>query len=77
MLGADALADKNLFLQGSFKDLGLDGSEGSEDTPAGTHPPKLLTCDTVEEKKILNHTCVLSPIVTQGLPSSALSKTVA
>lgn len=64
MLGADALADKNLFVQGSFSDLGIDGSD--KDAPAGTNPPKLLSCDTVEERKILNNTCVLSPIVTQG-----------
>ena len=59
MLGADALADKNLFVQGSFNDLGLDGSDK-------TDAPKLLSCDTVEEVKIKNNTCVLAPIVTQG-----------
>ena len=66
MLGADALADKNLFVQGSFGDLGLDGSDGAKDAPEGSNPPKLLSCDTVEERKILNNTCVLAPIVTQG-----------
>jgi len=64
MLGADALADKNLFLQGSFQDLGL---EDSKDIPEGARsPPKLLSCDAVEERKILNSTCVLAPIVTEG-----------
>lgn len=63
MLGADALADKNLFVQGSFKDLGIDGSEGA---PADGQPPALLSCDTVAETQIKNHTCVLAPIVTQG-----------
>lgn len=65
MLGADALADKNLFVQGSFEDLGLDGSAPS-DAPEGTNPPQLLSCDSVAETKILNNTCVLAPIVTQG-----------
>lgn len=59
MLGADALADKNLFIQGSFDDLGLDGSEK-------TQTPQLLSCDSVEETKIRNNTCVLAPIVTEG-----------
>ena len=64
MLGADALTDKNLFLQGAFQDLGIDGSS---DSPEGVRsPPKLLSCDAVEERKILNSTCVLSPIVTEG-----------
>lgn len=65
MLGADALADKNLFVQGSFQDLNLeDGtSEGATD---GQKPPHLLSCDSVAETQIKNHTCVLAPIVTQG-----------
>jgi hypothetical protein len=59
MLGADALADKNLFIQGTFNDLGLDGSDK-------TDTPTLLSCDSVQETTIKNHTCVLAPIVTQG-----------
>lgn len=65
MLGADALADKNLFLQGSFNDLGLDGSEPADGANA-KKAPTLLSCDSVEETKIRNSTCVLAPIVTQG-----------
>jgi len=53
MLGADALADKNLFLDGAFDDV--------------TKPQtKLLACDEVEPVTIKNQTCVLSPEVTQG-----------
>lgn len=63
MLGADALADKNLFLQGAFEDLGLDGSNNNADKQGA---PTLLSCDTVEETQIKNHTCVLAPTVTQG-----------
>jgi len=53
MLGADALADKNLFLEGAF-----------DDNKKSTGP--LLSCEQVVETKIKNNTCVLAPEVTQG-----------
>ena len=46
MLGADALADKNLFLEGAFDD------NNKADV-------KLLSCEGVAETKIKNNTCVL------------------
>ena len=47
MLGADALADKNLFLEGAFDD--------NERKSAGP----LLSCEQVVDTKIKNNTCVL------------------
>ncbi|KDN35919.1 aromatic compound dioxygenase [Tilletiaria anomala UBC 951] len=63
VLGGDALAHKNLFVDGYFQEqMGIEGRAESLEAVG----KQLMECNPVQASKIRNSTCVLAPEVTEG-----------
>ncbi len=75
VLGGDSVENKNLFIDGYFEDLGIDGKVAAKGLKALEEKGKrIMACDPVVETSIRNSTCVLSPETTPG-PTTTLRST--
>ncbi|PWY97858.1 aromatic compound dioxygenase [Testicularia cyperi] len=67
VLGGDSNDNKNLFIDGYFEELGIDGEVAAKGIKALEEKGKrIMACDPLVESKIRNSTCVLAPETTQG-----------
>jgi len=67
VLGGDSMENKNLFIDGYFEDLGIDGQVAAKGIKALEEKGKrIMACEPVVDTSIRNSTCVLSPETTQG-----------
>lgn len=66
VLGGDPTAHQQLFASGYFAPEGIEASIDQVNKLAEENGKKLMACEPVQETKIRNSTCVLSPQVTEG-----------